>query len=165
MLSKAFWKSIKLLSLLPLTTLLNDVSESKDLVCTAPSSLPCSFLSTLSTAEDICCTIILLKILLGTDKGAMPLQLLQSDRVPLGTRMMTPWVQSEGIFPFNQISVKSERMFAAPTGSILNSSALRLSGTGAFPFFSDLMIVIISSLVGGLVFMFRSSRAASGVVC
>lgn len=118
-----------------LTTLLNGAPEPEDMVCTAPSSpnthLLVSF-CTLSTAEDIRCTIILQKIFLGTVKCAMPLQLLQSGSVTfLGTCMMTPFFLSEGIFPFIQISVKSgRRMFAAKT-----DFSSRLSEPEAFPLF------------------------------
>lgn len=57
----------------------------------------CSFLSTASTAFVILRMIILAMILLGTDNRVIPLQLLQSLRVPFfGILIITPLQQSSG---------------------------------------------------------------------
>ena len=108
--------------------------------------------------------MILARILLGADSSVMPRQLLQSLSAPvLGILMMTPFVQSASTSPPSHIAARSGcRMAAASSGSALKSSALRLSCPGAFPFFRDLIALIISSFSGIAVLMLRSS-AASGM--
>lgn len=93
----------------------------------------CSSQRTLSSADVIWCTIMLQNNLLGTEsesvtEGVMSLQLLQSDSMPFfGPLRVTPFVQSDGIFPFTQMLVYSGwRMSAASSGSALKSSAFEL---------------------------------------
>ncbi len=133
----------------------------------------CSSLSCLSIASDILCTMILARILLEMDKRVMPRQLLQLLRATFyGIFTMTPLVQSSGTFFSLHMAVKSGvSALAASSGSSLNSSALRLSCPGAFPFLRDLMEEMISSISGGSVSTSRSTSAScisaskGGVVC
>ena len=93
----------------------------------------CSSLSCLSIASVILWMIILAMILLGIDKRVILLQLLQLLRAPFLAS-----------FP-SHIDGKSDwRTSAVSSGSVLKSSALRLSCPGDFPFFSSFMAVIIS---------------------
>ena len=75
---------------------------------------------------------------------------------------MTPLVQSSGTVVSFQIVLKSGcRKSAAIAGSALNSSALKLSSTGALPsFFRVLIAAIISPLVDGPVLISRSVSAS-----
>lgn len=96
----------------------------------------CSFLSTVSTASVILRMIILAMILQGTDNRVIPLQLLQSLRVPFfGILIITPLHQSSGTISSSHTVVNSGwRMVAAISESASNSSASRLSYPGDFPF-------------------------------
>ena len=101
----------------------------------------CSLRMRSSTARVMRCIMTLQKILLSQDKRIIPCQLLQSLREPFfGILIITPLLQSVGISSCSQIFVnKGVRMIAANSRSALNSSAFRLSWSGAFPFFRELM--------------------------
>ena len=106
--------------------------------------------------------MILARILLGTDSKVIPCQLLQLLRAPFfGISTMSPSVQSSSnVFP-SQMSVKSGwNSSAASSGSALNTSALRLSCPGDFPFLRDLMAAMISSFPGGSMLTSRSVSAS-----
>ena len=92
----------------------------------------------------------------------IPRQLLQFLRAPfLGIFAMTPSVQSLGNFFPSQMSVKSGwSRSAASCGCALNTSALRLSCPGDFPFLRDLMAAMIPSFPGGSVLTSRSISAS-----
>ena len=65
---------------------------------------------------------------------------------------MTLSVQSSGNFIPSQMSTKSGwSRSAASCGSALNTSVLRLSCPGNYPFLRDLMAAMISSFPGGSV--------------
>ena len=132
-LSKAFWKSIKLMY--------NPLCHSwhcsmmflKEKMCSVqprPFLKPaCSCRSTSLTAKERRFTITLQKILLGRDKRVIPRQLLRSDSVPfLGIGMMTPLLQSFGIpSPFHTLAKSGSNISAASSGWHLKSSALSWS--------------------------------------
>ena len=74
---------------------------------------------------------------------------------------MTLSVQSSGNFIPSQMSAKSGwSRSAASCGSALNTSVLRLSCPGNFPFLRDLMAAMISSFPGGSVLTSRSVSAS-----
>ena len=149
---------------LPLCALLCDVRKVK--ICSVhlfPFWDPaCSLLNCWSTVSAIRWMMILARILLGTDSKVIPRQLLQFLRAPfLGIFTMTPSVQSLGNFFPSQMSVKSGwSRSAASCGCPLNTSALRLSCPGDFPFLRDLTAAMISSFPGGLVLTSRSVSAS-----
>ena len=89
--------------------------------------------------------------MLGIDISVIPRQLLQSFNAPfLGIRMIIPLSHSVGTITFFQILWKiGWRVLAAKMGSVLNSSAFRLSEPGAFSFFRVLIAATISDMVGG----------------
>ena len=91
----------------------------------------------------------------------IPRQLLQSFNAPFfGILIMVASFQSSGILLSCQtFTMRGRRISAAIAGSVLKSSALRLSGPGALLFFRALMALIISSLEGGDVSISRSSTA------
>ena len=77
-----------------------------------------------------------------------------------GILIMVASFQSSGILLSCQtFTMRGRRISAAIAGSVLKSSALRLSGPGALLFFRALMALIISSLDGGDVSISRSSTA------
>ena len=87
----------------------------------------------------------LAKILLGTDRRVIPLQLLQLLKAPLfGIFMMTSSAQPSGSCFSSHIVSKSAWRTC---GFALKSSALSLSCPGDFPFLRDLMAAILISLV------------------
>ena len=75
---------------------------------------------------------------------------------------MTPSVQSSSnFFPPPQMFVKSGWSRSATNyGFALNTSAMRLSCPGDFPFLRDLMTAMISSFPGGSVLTSRSVSAS-----
>lgn len=95
-LSKAFWKSVKLMYLcqsVHYSTIIRkaNIWPAQPLPLRNPA---CSFLSCWSTALNILWMLIFAKILHGVDKGVMPRQLLQSFDAPfLGFFKTTPLVQ------------------------------------------------------------------------
>ena len=122
----------------------------------------CSLLSCWSTVSAIRWVMILASIWLSTDSKVIPCQLLQFLRAPFfGIFTMTLSVQSSGNFIPSQMSTKSGwSRSAASCGSALNTSVLRLSCPGNFPFLRDLMAAMISSFPGGLVLTSRSVSAS-----
>ena len=118
----------------------------------------CSSLRHSSIAVEILFIIILAKILLGIDRSVIPRQLLQLFSAPfLGILMMLPLHKSSGILLLLQILWnKGKSTDVAIPGSALNSSALRLSRPGDFPFFRVFIAVRISSVAGISVFTSRS---------
>ena len=95
-LSKAFWKSVKLMYLCQ--SVHYSMIIRKAIIWSAqplPLRNPaCSFLSCSCTALNILWMLIFVKILHGVDKGVMSRQLLQSFLAPfLGLLMITPLVQ------------------------------------------------------------------------
>ena len=105
---------------------------------------------------------ILARTLLGIDSSVIPRQLLQSLHVPfLGILIITPSFQSSGIsFLFHAVVNNGSKISAANGGSDLKSSAFRKSGPGALLFLRDLMALMISSFVGGVVATSRSFSAS-----
>ena len=91
----------------------------------------------------------------------IPRQLLQSFNAPFfGILIKVASFQSSGILLSSQTFImRGRRISAAIAGSVLKSSALRLSGPGALLFFKALIVLIISSLEGGGVSISRSSTA------
>ena len=91
----------------------------------------------------------------------IPRQLLQSFSAPFfGILIIVASFQSTGILLSSQTFImRGRRISAAIAGSVLKSSALRLSGPGALLFFRALIALIISSLEGGDVFVSKSSTA------
>ena len=85
------------------------------------------------------------------ESRVIPSQLLQSFNAPFfGILIMVASFQSSGILLSCQtFTMRGRRISAAIAGSVLKSSALRLSGPGALLFFRALMALIISSLEGG----------------
>ena len=122
----------------------------------------CSLLSCWSTVSAIRWVMILASIWLSTDSRVIPCRLLQLLRAPFfGIFTMTLSVQSSGNFIPFQMSAKSGwSRSAASCGSALNTSVLRLSCPGNFPFLRDLMAAMISSFPGGLVLTSRSVSAS-----
>lgn len=145
MLSNAFSKSTKLMNnCLCHSVHCSIIFKSANIWSTHPLPLrkpACSFLSFSSTASVRCCTMIFVKILLGIDRSVIPCQLLQSLKLPFfGIFIMTPSNQSLGISFFSQMVLKSGwSILEARCGSVLKSSAFRLSWPGVFPFFRELM--------------------------
>ena len=128
-----------------------------------PFQMPaCSLLRCWSTVSVIRWMMILARILLGTDSKVIPRQLLQFLRAPFfGIFTVTLSVQSSGNFIPSQMSAKSGwSRSAASCGSALNTSVLRLSCPGNFPFLRDLMAAMISSFPGGSVLTSRSVSAS-----
>ena len=121
----------------------------------------CSSLSLLSTTLLSLLMIILARILLGMESRVIPRQLFQSFNAPFfGILIMVASFQSSGIHLSSQtFTMRGRRISAAIAGSVLKSSALRLSGPGALLFFRASMALIISSLEGGDVSISRSSTA------
>ena len=96
----------------------------------------CSSLSLLSTTLLSLLMIILARILLGMESRVIPRQLLQSFNAPFfGILIMVALFQSSGILLSCQtFTMRGRRISAAIAGSVLKSSALRLSGPGALLF-------------------------------
>ena len=92
----------------------------------------------------------------------IPRQLLQSSNMLFfGILIMVASSQSSGILlSWQTFTMRGRRISAAIAGSVLKSSALRLSGPGALLSFRALTALIISSLKGGGVSISRSSTAA-----
>ena len=92
------------------------------------------------------------------ESRVIPRPLLQSFNAPFfGILIMVASFQSSGILLSCQtFTMRGRRISSAIAGSVLKSSALRLSGPGALLFFRAL---IISSLEGGDVSISRSSTA------
>ena len=84
------------------------------------------------------------------ESRVIPRQLLQSFNAPFfGILIMVASFQSSGILLSSQnFIMRGRRISAAIAGSVLKSSALRLSGLGALLFFRALVALIISSLEG-----------------
>ena len=113
----------------------------------------CSSLRHSSIAVEILFITMLAKVLLGIDRSVIPHQLLQLFSAPfLGT--FAPVVGYFVVAPI--LWNKGKSTDAAIPGSALNSSALRLSRPGDFPFFRDFIAVRISSVAGISVFTSRS---------
>ena len=92
--------------------------------------------------------IILARIVLGMESRVIPRHLLQSFYAPFsGILIMVASFQSSGILLSSQTVIMwGRRISAAVAGSVLKSSALRLSGPGALLFFRALMALVVSSL-------------------
>ena len=106
--------------------------------------------------------MILARISLSTDSKVIPRQLLRLLRAPFfEISTMTPSVQSSSNFFPPQMFVKSGWSRSATNyGFALNTSAMRLSCPGDFPFLRDLMTAMISSFPGGSVLTSRSVSAS-----
>ena len=93
----------------------------------------CSSLNLLSTTLLNLFMIILARILLGMESRVIPRQLLQSFNAPFfGILIMVASFQSSGILLSSQnFIMRVRRISAAMAGSVLKSSALRLSGPAA----------------------------------
>ena len=126
-------------------------------------NLACSLRSVKSTASTSHIIITLQNTLLGTDSSVIPLQLLQPDRFPfLEILTMVPHVQSCGSCSCSQIPSNRGRITsAARSGLIFNSSACNESCPRVLLFFSALIALMISCLVGASVRMSRSSVAGA----
>ena len=113
----------------------------------------CSLLSCWTTV------LVIRRISLSTDSKVIPRQLLRLLRAPLfGIFTMTP---SSSNFSPPQMYVKSGWSTSATNyGFALNTSAMRLSCPGDFPFLRDLMTAMISSFPGGSVLTSRSVSAS-----
>ena len=120
----------------------------------------CSLLSCWTTVLVIRWMMILGRISLSTDSKVIPRQLLRLLRAPFfGIFTMTP--SSSNFSPPPQMYVKSGWSTSATNyGFALNTSAMRLSCPGDFPFLRDLMTAMISSFPGGSVLTSRSVSAS-----
>ena len=107
----------------------------------------CSLLRCWSTVSAIGWTMILARILLGTDSKVIPRDLLQLLRAPFfGIFTTTPSVRSSDNFFSSQMSLRSGWSGSAGScGSALNTSAPRLSCPGDFSFSRELMAALILS--------------------
>lgn len=116
----------------------------------------CSLLRILSGAGPSCLVMILPRILIGNERSVMPLQLLQWERSPFfGILTMFPHLQPSGIVFLSQ-SRDRGNILKAKIRSDFSNSAFRQSMPGAFPFFSDLIVSLISSVLEDSVLTSRS---------
>ena len=89
--------------------------------------------------------MILVRILLGMETSMIPHQLLHDDR--------SPFFHSSGICSVSQIFIRSGWIISVEVWtSAFSASGGMPSGLAALPNFKDLMALLTSALVGGLVF-------------
>ena len=98
--------------------------------------------------------MILVRILLGTESIMIPCQLLHDDRSPFfGDFTRYPFSHSSGICSLSHIFIRSGWIISVEVWtSAFSASGGMSSGPAALPDFKDLMALLTSELVGGLVF-------------
>ena len=118
----------------------------------------CASRSVLSKAVFSLSRMIFVNTFPGMDSSTIPLQLLQDNRSPFfGSFMRWPFYQSSGTLSCFQILYRSGCSISVEIRmSPFSASGGMPSGPATLPDLRDLMALVTSALVGGLMLMSRS---------